>query len=357
MLRAAKSAEDTSVAAFLQQLYKDDIAREEQPLDPTDSSPKETLSADDDFGVGDTAARPKTITATPVGPNPARTHTTPSKRPRGAMDDDEGPAKRTEEFDHLGDETLPPDGKVKPQTEQMPAIKRPTMRRFDPIPIEEPSVLVRPSAALPPPPSAPGRERVESPEPSAPSLTETAGADDVPLTVPGKSNTPLMVVLGILVVGLIGGGAVVAFGPKTDVEAPPVAQPEPVVTPPVAKNDPPVEAAKPDAAALAEAPDQEKDASIETSAPVAVAVVIDAGVQTARLPPVIAKKAMGSLVVKAIPFANVTIQGKSYEVMGTRTLAAPVGTYEIVLKHPRKTSKEKVTVPASGAATVSFSAE
>ena len=59
----------------------------------------------------------------------------------------------------------------------------------------------------------------------------------------------------------------------------------------------------------------------------------------------------------AVPYATVTIQGKSYEVTCVQKLPAPVGTYEITLAHPKRKLKEKVTVQANQTTSVSFSAD
>ncbi|MBL8911675.1 MAG: protein kinase [Archangium sp.] len=374
VLRSAKSAEDTSVAAFLQQMFKEEIARGEagqnENDERTDSGPKETLPPDDEFGVGDTFARkPQTITATPVGPNPAgpKTLTTPARRHnRGVMDDDDEPSKRTEEFEEQP---------KKPRTEQMPAFnpndaRRPS-RKFDPLPIQEPSVLVRPSMqALPemPQPRV-GDEtlrdaRAASVVQSAPSQTPLAEEPQADLPPPAsKSNTGLMVVLGILVLGLATGGGVIFFGPKTQPlepapdtlpkQDPPPSEPV-VVAPPVVKKDPveePTVAATPDASTevLVAAKDPEP-VPAKTPDPVAVP-------KTTEPIKTVAAKKTGSLAVKAVPFATVIIQGKSYEVTGMKTLTVPAGTYEIQLKHPRKTAKEKITVPANGSTSVNFSAD
>jgi len=65
----------------------------------------------------------------------------------------------------------------------------------------------------------------------------------------------------------------------------------------------------------------------------------------------------GFITVKAVPFATVIVQGKAYEVTGVKKIPAPVGTYDVVLKHPKKSTKERVTVKADEATSVSFSAE
>ena len=55
--------------------------------------------------------------------------------------------------------------------------------------------------------------------------------------------------------------------------------------------------------------------------------------------------------------ATVTVMGKTYEVTGVKNLTVAAGTFDVVLKHPRKQSKERVTVTPNGVTNLSFSAE
>ena len=309
VLRNARSVDDSSVALFLQQLF-----REEHEA-PSDHAPM----GDDDFGSGKTAARakPKTITATPV---PARFNrkTTPGRR--GAMDDDDAPGASTEEF-----KAAPAKSRG---TEEMPALRRPS-RRLEPLPVE-PSVVLRPSLALEI--SASKTEQATSPGEKRPQ------SEPVLKPVPPKSNGPLIGLLVVLVAGL----ASLLGYVSTRSEVMPMAAPTPELV------------AKPVAVAARVPP------KIEPVDPLPPGVEIDAGSPTvvvADLPPVKPARKMGSLSVKAVPYATVTIQGRSYEVTGVQKLPAPVGTYEITLAHPKRKLKEKVTVQANQTTSVSFSAE
>ncbi|MFO0596616.1 MAG: protein kinase [Myxococcaceae bacterium] len=353
VLRNAKSVEDTSVAQFLQQMFREEFERPSGELPPI---PDDTLPPGAHSGMSGTVPRVRTITATPVDP-PRPT----VKTRRGVMDDDDdAPPAKTDEF-NAGD--APP----KPKTEQMPALARPgrpPSRKFDPLPVaSEPSVLVRPS--LQTLPTASQTESQAEPEmlgPSSHSVVTSPEREALPPAAK-RSSSALYVVLGILGVGLVIGVLAVAFNkPAVAVEPPP--------TEPVAVNEPVKEPVKePDPPAVAEpvaVVKPEEPAPVEPKVeakpePAAVAAKTE---PKADPPPVAdpkpaapAVKRMGTLAIKAVPFATVLVQGKTYEVQGIRNVPAPAGTYEITLKHPRKTSKEKVSVQANQVTSVSFSAE
>ncbi|MFZ5443961.1 MAG: serine/threonine protein kinase [Myxococcota bacterium] len=350
-LRSAKSVEDTSVAMFLQQIFK-----EEYDAPPIGAPvPDTTMPPDDDFGHGHTVARPgrgPTMTATPVGPAPK-----PQPR-RGVMDDDDAPASRT------APARMPLRAEVKteefkatsgrPRTEQMPAIKRPVSRRFDPLPVQEPSVIVRPSLTGFSDPTLSATEAASASTPTASASVSSATTPELapvessaPIVAP-RSNVPLIAALGALVVVLL-----VAVGfvmTREDPSPPPPAQ-EPVAA---VGQDAGTSEEEEDAGT---APPAEADAGVEA--------VVDAGLPPAhepdagsrspnRTPPIEPKK--GFLKIKAVPFATVNLQGRTYEVMGVKTIQLPAGTYELILKHPKKQAKERVTVPANGTANVDFSA-
>ena len=322
VLRNAKSVDDSSVGLFLQQVFREDFEAGPE----SDRVPDETLPprGGDDFGLGDTSlkAKPQTITATPVP-------TTPGRR-RGVMDDDDVAKARTEEF------TPAP----RPRTEQMPAMKR-SSRKLEPLPVSEPSVVVRPSIGVLPDLSV--------------SATEPATAGQLESVEPApRSNVALVAMLSVLVVGLVLGVGYVSTRPEPvatapEVEAPPAVVPEAVKDPVVALPPPPVEVLDAGAAVVAVAePESVKPASIKAPGGTDVVKVIAAPAPVARK--------MGTISVQAVPFATVVIQGKSYEVTGVQKLPAPAGTYEITLIHPKRKVKTKVTVQANQTTSVTFSA-
>ncbi len=324
VLRNAKSVDDSSVAMFLQQMFREEFEA------PIDHVPDE---APDDFGEGKTAQRkPKTITATPVPVELVGARTTPGRR--GIMDDEDDARVRTEEF------TPEP----RPRTEQMPAMKR-ASRKLEPLPVE-PSVVVRPSVGVLPEisasTSASATEQATSPGGAQPEPEPEA----LPIPAnPAKSNAPLIGVLAVAVIGLV---SVVAYVGTRPEEQPVVAQPG-VVAPPVkvAVADPAPDPVKAPTEPVVAEIDAGLIAAIEPAPEVAKAV---------EKAPVVARK-MGSISVKAVPYATVTIQGKSYEVTGVQKLPAPAGTYEISLAHPKRKLKQKVTVQANQTTSVTFSAD
>lgn len=330
VLRNAKSVEDTSVAQFLQTMFREEFDRPSHEAPNPSGTLTETDT--DDFGVGNTVARPglnKTaMTATPISPV--------SHAPRrGVMDDDDedgGSKVKTEEF-----RTAPP----KPRTEQMPALRRPS-RRFEPLPLTE-----RSNVAVPEEPKVIVREsmRLERPAPRASTDSQSSPvriSDDAPRPSPAeepviapRSNAPLIVALGALVALLAGG---VFYVTQRDAEK----APEPIaeVTPtPVVKPELPTPVDPPEPAVVDTATPNPPDSDTPP----------DAG----ALPPVDTKtnppgptpvRKMGTLVLKAAPFATVTVQGKSYDVQGVKSVPAPVGTYDVSFVHPKKKVKARVTV-------------
>jgi serine/threonine-protein kinase len=64
--------------------------------------------------------------------------------------------------------------------------------------------------------------------------------------------------------------------------------------------------------------------------------------------------ALGSLVVQAKPFATVLVNGKSYEVQGSKTIRLPPGTYQLVFKHPNRTEPHSITIEPNGTVKKSF---
>ena len=324
VLRNAKSVEDTSVAIFLQHLFKEEF---EAPSDA--GRPDETQSDDGEFGSGETVARaPRysrtdpTLTATPVDRTPQR----------GVMDDDDSDGRTTEEFG------------TRRSTEQMPAVRRPS-RRLEPLAVQEPSVVLRESVrTLPEMSASPTRRSITQTATPQSVTVEASEATPKQSTLP-RSNTPLIALLSVLIIGLLGGIGFVARrdeqAANTPVEPVAALSPKPeVIAPEVLAVPVPVPDPVPEldaGAALAVAPPEVKPPEPAKPAPVA--------------------RRTGTIAVKAVPFATVTLQGKSYEVTGVKSFTVPAGTYELTLKHPRKQAKERVTVLPNQATPVTFSAD
>lgn len=264
-------------------------------------------------------------------------------------------------------------GAPRAKTEQMPMLKRPVSRRFDPLPVQEPSVVVRPSLAMLPESSGSATASATTASASTASATtasKTEPASEVreapsdAVALP-RSNTPLIAGLGAVVLVLaVALGVLFTRPSEADQQAPVTAEVQP---PPKADPAPPPPAVEKPAEPVADTSPLPEPARPAVAPPEpAVTAPVDAGkVEVAELDKPSPKRPdaapaprkMGSLVIKAVPFATVTILGKSYEVMGVKTVPAPAGTYEISLKHPKKQAKERVTVPANGSASVNFSAD
>ena len=61
--------------------------------------------------------------------------------------------------------------------------------------------------------------------------------------------------------------------------------------------------------------------------------------------PVQAAPALGSLTVRATPYATILVNGKSYgEVQGVRTIKLAPGKYTLTLEHPKGKKTESITI-------------
>lgn len=67
---------------------------------------------------------------------------------------------------------------------------------------------------------------------------------------------------------------------------------------------------------------------------------------------------LGALTVKAIPYANVMIDGrKAAEVMGTKVFKLPVGKHKVTLVHPKRSEAFDVTIDGSAPSEISFTVD
>ena len=338
VLKNAQSVDDTDVGAFLRLLFKEEFERANAP------EPAPTSTLQDDFGTGDTRVRrhsEPTMTATPAPQ-------------RGVMDDDDdAPARPTEEFI----------ARAAVKTDAAPAMRR-SMRKLAPLPVVpsivggvapavEPNVIVRPSAVLPTISESAASQSATTPElPAA-----------LPLVAP-KSYVPMMVALGLLVALLAGGLFVVLRehrdeGAAAQLDAPPVGPTTPAEENPPALDATPTPTERPAAVAVAPQPVDDATAQKKEPAPPLDSPVKPAAAAApkteAKAPPTVVKKT-GTLSLRAVPFATVTVQGRKYEVTGVKTMSLPVGTYEVTFSHPRKTDKQQATVKQNETTQLSFSA-
>jgi hypothetical protein len=182
-----------------------------------------------------------------------------------------------------------------------------------------------------------------------------------PVAPKRKSRLPWLLV-GLGTAGFAGAIGYMSLLRSTEPQTPLVMAPPP--PPPPAKVEPlekppeppppadPVAVAKPAVPDPAPAP-----APAETAKPTEVA--------PAPAPPPVAEKeperpkvAMGTLVIEAIPFASLSIDGKlkDAEVVGTKKFVLKPGQYMLKLVHPKRTVTTPVNITANKAVTVPFKA-
>ncbi|ATB37986.1 hypothetical protein CYFUS_003412 [Cystobacter fuscus] len=225
-----------------------------------------------------------------------------------------------------------------------------------------PRALTTPAAPLPAVRQSSSLPSVGVPSPEvsvvkAPEPAVAAQASEVARPLPGSSRGRLAgwVGLGVGVLVLLGGGLmwrsstapspagapvpepapapankeVAGSSPRSGVEAPPASPParEAVVAAPPATGAPSVP---------------------EPSAPV------QSSEATPQAAPAV--KAKGTLVVQAIPYADVYLDGKLVrrEVQGTWTTSLAAGTYQLKFVHPNHSDSSKVTITANGRTMKSF---
>ncbi|WP_235685682.1 serine/threonine-protein kinase [Corallococcus silvisoli] len=211
---------------------------------------------------------------------------------------------------------------------------------------------------------------------------DTAGAHDdreietVSATEPGPpaaSNRKRALWTGAAVLGLAGLASVLAVARySSGAEAlgqgstPSAAVSAPVTPPTAATTEKP--AAPPEATPSAREPAGEAiDAELDGQRREAALATPPSGGQpapapsptgdTAVPPPAEAAKAMGSLQVKANPYATVYLGAKRLgDVQGRATYKVPAGTYTLTFQHPSGAKTFTVVVPANGTATQEFRA-
>jgi serine/threonine-protein kinase len=396
VLHTAQSVEDTSVALFLQQLYRHEFEEDHRPGTPAQGAMAVApASGGDDFGHGDTMAVDRsrqhagpapqpTMTMTPVRESPR--NATP--RPRGVVD--EGGAARTEEFT------------ARPSTERMPTY-RSGSGKVSRASVSRPGTVVREPLAAPPPKRGTGKaeqyrppsrrlEPVVVAEPSVigprtdePSVsvsqTEPAAPDELPVELP-KSRAPL-VVAGTALLLLTATAATYFFTRSTPSEPEiQVAQPDegsggpvvpsggpekppperPVVLPPAPE---PTLTGKADEDAGSPAVEEVVEAHAPPPAPKEPSPrVVDGppagdsgGSGGSHTPESSKKRLTGTLVVKAKPFAEVYEGSRLLnEVQGVGTFTLTAGTHDLRFVHRQKSERRRVTIKAGQTTTEIFDA-
>ena len=412
VLRTAQTMEDTSIALFLQQLYRAEVDADERPGTPAHGAAA-VSRVDDELASGDTMAVDRArqhAAAAPLQPQPTMTMTpvreaprSATPRPRGVMDDDDAPSVPTQQMTGLGG-AAPPDRR--PGTEQMPAYQpgtarqpvstepmaaaakpkteqyRPASRRLEPLPVQDPSqVTARPEEDEPtdekpktaqyrPPsrrlePVAPPEPSVVAPRPAEPaatlSETETAAAEELPNASAPKSKVVFASIGAVAVLGL---AAVAYFVTRPPAEVPAPMPPTVVATADIDAGLPPQpQPSQPEPKPAVEAAtDEVVDAGAVDTPPAEdpsspVQPKTRHGTIAPPPPPKKEVKAKGTLEVRAIPFAEAVVVGqKSVEVNGFKAFSVEAGTFDVIIKHPKKTKRQRVTVKPGQTVKLDFDA-
>jgi serine/threonine-protein kinase len=418
VLRTAQTMEDSSIALFLRQLYRAEIEADERPGTPAQGAAAGSRVTDE-LANGDTVAvdrskqhaaaellQPQpTMTMTPVRePPPGAT-----PRPRGIMDDldDASPIATLKVPDFAeqlaalragasgGTEQQVP--AHQPHTTRQPAPTEPTVarpktepyrpasRRLEPLEVQAPSQVTvpgdekptddRPKTAQYRPPSR-RLDLVAAPEPSVVvsglaestatlSETETAAPDELPVDRPASSKVAFAAVGAVVVLGLAAAWYFVTR-PAEDVSAhsPPVASADlDAGTESDARPPPPQplpsEATEASADGVVDAGvTAEKPARADLSGGEATGTSAQPKAQGPVPPPPRREaRARGTLEVRAMPYAEVTVVGqKTVEVMGLKAFPVEAGTFDVVVKHPKKTMRQRLTVKAGQTVKLDFDA-
>lgn len=340
VLRNASTFEDTSVSAFVQHMFREEA--EVQPL-----TVPVVAALGDDYGVGSTMfvdrssapAKPSrpTMTSTPVQRMPDRA----TPKPLKALEDSTiPPPRRTVKMPAVG-----------AGTEQRPALNPAAIsRRFDPLPAPEPSLVQGPKSAPLPDITAPHSDLHEQPR-----------SEEVQL--PPGAKPPLRV-MGLTALALVGGVAAFVLWPRSPPEA---VVPVPAVTLVKDAATELVAVGVPETAAVLDA-SEEETAGVDAGPPAearsptpdagpaaGVAVAPTAGGPVAKSQPV---KVYGTLTVKAIPFAEVRIDGSGpVEVTGVKQFTLTARAHVVQLKRHMTGKTVTVTIKPNQDTALEFNAE
>ncbi|MCU0698012.1 MAG: hypothetical protein MUC96_15935, partial [Myxococcaceae bacterium] len=315
-----------------------------------------------------------------VGRGPVRTDLMPAHRPSqsqpvlavGTTDvvarDKVGQPKTDPEKHPLGAEPLNLDNSTVRVSD---SVKLDVQRR-----IEEHRAAIQPPKAHEPTVLKPRAIAIDLP------TAEPQTSPTTPAVPPPTTRSPAVigvsVVIGLLVLGggayaLVGGGAPAAqpAAPPAVAEAPrPVEPPAPTVEARPAVEPKPIEPA-----ALPPAPEEKPDAPtgvVQTpppDPPVRTTQVLEPVAVPAPAPeperpvaaptpkPVAAAVRFGTVSIKAVPFAEITVDGRKMgEAQGIKQLKLPFGTHKVTLVHPKRSETFTISVDGKGTPELSFNA-
>lgn len=418
VLRAAKSVEDTSVALFLQQVYRDEPDTEDRPAPLPPPEQRGVVPQASSFGTGDTLAVDRSQELAKKHPAAAFAPThqrEPVKKADGRSRPDvktdlaraapvrtaqmpgvSGPLPRLKTPEPVNSgktDQLPAHRPRSPGTDVVPEHRE---RRTDPerkplgADLDNSAVRLSDSMRLDAQNAENSTIPFQKPEPPGGPTVRVAGVAQDPtvlkprsielnLDLPSEHSAPTaaaepttphgrprVVLAASLVAGLLaiaaGGWALVGRGTpeETTTVVAPATPPPPLaaVTPPPLPPVPeaPLDAGEAIAALPTEAPARLDPAP--TPPPAEPPKAPEPRVEPKLSPepkPVVPAAKYGSLVVKAIPFAELVVDGrKPQEVQGTTRLKLPIGKHRVSLKHPKKTQVLEVMITEGEPTNVDF---
>ncbi|GMT96047.1 hypothetical protein KH5H1_01660 [Corallococcus caeni] len=336
VLNHARSVDDTDVGAFVRRLFP--VAASNQALP---ALPERT--ALEDGALPQPGAEPPPREPTAV--MPSREHASGAKRSGSPDEDRHGTTLVLSHDDRAADAANgrppQPTPRMPPQSLGREAPLAPQGRRAGSR--EVPAVLASPSH------DGAGDREVET----------VSATEPGPAVAPNRKRA---LWAGAAAVGLAGvmGVLAVARSHSGARDAGQGSPPAPQASAPVT-TPPPATATVPPAtdAIDAELEGQRREAALASppaTGPAAPATTPAADTATA-LPAADPAKAMGSLQVKANPYATVFLSGKRLgDVQGRATYKLPAGTYTLTFRHPSGEKTFTVVVPANGAVTQEFRA-
>ncbi|MDP1916697.1 MAG: protein kinase [Myxococcales bacterium] len=402
VLRAAKSVEDTSVSLFLQQVYRDELDAEERPMTPiaTPAVQRGVVPQASSFGTGDTHAVDRSAelargrAAAEAEPSTDEHGLVTSRSPvrteqmKAARIEPAGPVARTDQMPALqpgsrtdqmpayrpsqplpsqeGTDVGPPrvveqrrtDPERKPLGAEPLNLENSAVRLSDSVKLDVEKRIAEHAASKA---EAGAREpTVLKPRAIALDLGEPSFSGPTLAADPPKPpRSPLLLVASVVtgLVVIVGTGFAVSGG--KDEALPPVTVPVTAIAVPV---DPAPPALVPLEPVAVKAVEGAVDAGVAVAEVTKPTVSPPVDVPTTVPPPVETKPVAptaryGSISVKAVPYAEVSIDNRrAGEVTGTSKVKVPYGKHRVTLVHPRRTETFDVVIDGKSVPELSFNA-